>query len=176
MKPDQILIVPRRTSYTPARARSDLEAWPLLWDQPDAEVEISVVFTADLPLARALFADWKARRNPVKIGGPALDDPGGPFIPGRYVKPGITFTSRGCPNACPWCYVGPREGKLRTLDIQPGNVIQDNNFLACPKEHRRKVYSMLRRQKAVAFRGGLEACRLTDWDLDEMRSLRLSEL
>jgi hypothetical protein len=47
----------------------------------------------------------------------------------------------------------------------------DNNFLATPKDHRERVYSMLRNQKSVSFNGGLESRRLTDWDAEQILSM-----
>ena len=124
------------------------------------------------------FAWEAATDKPVKIGGPAFDDPcTGEFVPGRYIREGVTFTSRGCCNNCKFCFVPKREGKLRELkEVTPGNIIQDNNFLACGREHRARVYDMLKTQKAICFQGGLEAARLTDWDIEEMRGLRIAEL
>lgn len=124
------------------------------------------------------FAWEAATDKPVKIGGPVFDDPcTGEFVPGRYIREGVTFTSRGCCNNCKFCFVPKREGKLRELkEVAPGNIIQDNNFLACGREHRARVYDMLKTQKAICFQGGLEAARLTDWDIEEMRGLRIAEL
>ena len=36
-------------------------------------------------------------------------------------------------------------------------MIQDNNFLQCSKQHKDKVFEMLKKQKGICFRGGLEA-------------------
>lgn len=149
---------------------------PELWIPPHKEVHVSCTFTWDKPKAEYLAESWRAIGSKVKIGGPAYNDPGGEFTPGMYTRKGITTTSRGCPNQCKFCFVPKREGKLRELEIKEGNEIQDNNFLACSKEHRRKVYDMLRTQRQIEFIGGLEAARLTDWDLEEIRKLRIAEL
>lgn len=149
---------------------------PGLFIPPHKQVHISCVFTWQKPQAEYLAECWRAIGAEVKIGGPAFDDPGGGFAPGMYVRSGITFTSRGCPNNCKFCHVPRREGKIRELDIKAGSEIQDNNFLACSKHHRQKVYDMLRTQKAIRFVGGLESNRLTDWDIEEMRKLRIKEL
>jgi len=141
------------------------------------EVHVCCVFTWDKPKAEWLYSQWKEMTDkPVKLGGPAYDDPGQEYEPGMYVRHGITFTSRGCPNNCSFCFVPKREGKIRELEIKAGNEIQDNNFLACSDVHRRKVYEMLSKQKAIRFVGGLEAARLTDWDIEELRKLRIKEL
>lgn len=164
-----------QTSNTP----TDEYCWigePGLFIPEHKEVHISCVFTWDKPKAEYLAECWRTIGSKVKLGGPAYDDAGGEFVPGMYVRKGITFTSRGCPNNCKFCHVPRREGKIRELNIVEGNDIQDNNFLACSKEHRRKVYDMLKNQKAIRFVGGLEANRLTDWDVEEMRKLRIKEL
>jgi hypothetical protein len=170
-----IRVFPRRTNNTPV---DDLVFFdePGLFIPPHDEVHISCCFTWDKPKAEYLAAQWETVSRRVKLGGPAYDDPGGEFIPGMYVRKGITTTSRGCPNNCKFCFVPKREGKLREIEIHLGNEIQDNNFLACSIPHRRKVYDMLRTQKAIRFVGGLEAARLTDWDIEEMRSLRIRKL
>lgn len=70
-----------------------------------------------------------------------------------------------------------REGKLREIaNFAAGNIIQDNNFLACSKEHKSKVYEMLKGQKEISFRGGLEPALLSDWDIEQMQGLRISDL
>ncbi len=142
------------------------------------EVHVVAIFTWDLAAATDLRLAWMDKTDkPVRMGGPALDDPcSGAFVPGRYVAPGITFCSRGCNNQCPWCFVWRREGKLRETEIVPGNVLQDNNFLQCSEQHRRKVYDMLKTQRHIDFRGGLEVTRLTDWDIQGMQGLRIHEL
>ncbi len=171
-----IRVFPNKTSFAPSDELC-------FFDEPDLipvhdEVHICTVFTWDKEKAMELQQTWAERTNkPVILGGPAFDDPcTGEFIPGRYVAPGITFTSRGCPLSCPWCFVPKREGPLREIEIKAGHVIQDNNFLACSPAHRRKVYDMLKSQRQIDFKGGLEVNRLSDWDIEEMRSLRIREL
>lgn len=175
-----IRVFPKKTSFTPTDEYCFFGEPPFPAFIPaHDEVHVVVVFTWDIERGRNLKAAWEeATDKPVKIGGPAFDDPcTEEFVPGRYIKSGVTFTSRGCSNNCPFCFVPKREGQLRELpDFVPGNIIQDNNFLACSKEHRAKVYEMLKTQKAISFRGGLEAARLTDWDIEQMRNLRIADL
>lgn len=167
----RLLVVPRRTSQTP------VEAWvgePDMFSHP-SHVDISVVFTRDIPLAKTLQSMWETV-CPTQIGGPAFDDSGGEFVPGKFVARGIVHTSRGCPKRCPFCYVPKREGNIRILPIHPGNVIQDNNLLACPQEHIEKVFEMLRHQHSIRFLGGIDKDFLRDWHIDRMRGLRVREI
>lgn len=141
------------------------------------EVHICCVFTWDIERAKELQAQWQSKTDrPVLMDGPAFGNSNGNFVPGMYVKTGVAFTSRGCPNHCSFCFVPKREGKIRELPIVPGNIVQDNNFLACSKEHRQKIYDMLKGQHSIEFKGGLEAARLTDWDIEQMRGLKIHSL
>ncbi len=167
-------VFPRQTNQTPLDDLTFFDG-PGLWVPDHDEVHISCVFTWDIPRAEQLAEAWTGKA-PVKLGGPAYDDPGGEFIPGLYTRKGIVHTSRGCRNSCSFCFVPKREGKIRELEIKEGNEIQDNNFLACSKQHRQKVYTMLSQQKAIKFIGGLEANLLTVWDIEEMLKLRIHEL
>lgn len=145
--------------------------------RPEAdEVHISTVFTWDISRSQYLKECWSQYYPMVKVGGPAYGDPGGEFEPGKYIKPGVTITSRGCPNKCGFCLVPEREGNIRELEIYPGNIIQDNNILACSKEHLKKVFAMLKEQRDIIFLGGLEASRVTDWIAEELDKLRIDEL
>jgi hypothetical protein len=90
------------------------------------------------------------------------------FIPGKFLKPGYTITSRGCDggNSCFFCMVPVREGPVRELPVRQGRNILDDNLLACPEIHIRKVFQMLERQKKLHrrtyFTGGLEAIRVRE--------------
>lgn len=65
---------------------------------------------------------------------------------------------------------------MRALPVFPGNVIQDNNFLAASRQHKERVFDMLRAQHAVCFRGGLEADLIDDHFVNNVTSLRIKEL
>lgn len=84
---------------------------PLLLPSAD-EVHISVSFTWDIVEANRLRRAWAQHYKCVKVGGPAWFSSCNGFTPGLYIKDGITFTSRGCNNHCPWCLVPFSEGKL----------------------------------------------------------------
>ena len=131
------------------------------------EVHISCTFTCDKSRAEQLAEKWSRIGKPVLLGGPAYDDRGGEFIPGRYLKQGCVITSRGCPGKCWFCDVWRREGPICELPITEGYVILDNNLLACSETHVRAVFNMLSRQeKKARFSGGLEAALLKPWHVD----------
>jgi MoaA/NifB/PqqE/SkfB family radical SAM enzyme len=98
------------------------------------------------------------------------------FVPGLYVRKGITFTSRGCNYNCPWCTVREREGNFREIPITEGNEIQDNNILLSSWSHWDKVIAMLKTQKAIRFVGGLDSRLLTSRHVEDLRCLRIKEL
>jgi hypothetical protein len=168
-----MLVVPRKTTYTPAGA---WVGYPDILSPHDENIDISVVFTWDIPYAKKLHEAWTDWGCTVRMGGPAFDDPGNTFTPGQYVKNGVVFTSRGCVRDCPWCYVPKREGKIRELPIVAGHIVQDNNVLACSRNHQVKVFEMLKTQRAIAFKGGLDPRILTDWFVEQVRGLRIHEL
>ena len=170
-----IRVFPRRTSFTPVDDYAFVGAPPMI--RPDAdEIRVSCTFTWDIEQAKKLAQAWGQYYH-TQVGGPALDDPGNSFVPGMYIKAGVTFTSRGCNNQCPWCLAPKREGRLREIvDFAGGNIIQDNNFLQCNRSHTDKVFQMLRSQRHIGFLGGLDA-RLLKWkDAEELRSLNIYQL
>jgi len=170
-----IRVFPRRTRATPTDPLSYVGP-PDLFAEAD-EVHISVTFSWDLPAAERLAREWK-HVAPVKLGGPATGMPGGPFEPGQYLRDGYTITSRGCPNRCWYCGVWRREGQeVRPLPIRDGWNVLDDNLLACPEEHIRAVFAMLKRQTERAqFTGGMEAARLEPWHVDALRELRPKQI
>jgi hypothetical protein len=144
---------------------------PGFFDEAD-EIHISVAFTQDKPKAEWLAHQWE-RIAPVKIGGVAYGDPGTEFIPGKYIKHGYTFTSRGCPRKCWFCSVWKRDPVPRLLPIQEGWNILDDNLLACPRPHVETVFAMLGKQKGrVEFTGGLEAMALEDYQVGLLADLK----
>jgi hypothetical protein len=133
---------------------------------------VDVTFTADKPRAESLAEDWRSV-GPVKVGGVAYGDPGQEFVTGRYIKPGYTFTSRGCPRRCWFCSVWKRDPIPRLLPIQDGWDVLDDNLLACPEDHVRAVFAMLARQgRQVQFTGGLEALALQDYQVGLLADLK----
>lgn len=168
-------VFPTRTKMSP----SDPDAYfgaPGLFTPRYDEVHVSTIFTWDIPKAIQLAAAWRSHGK-VSLGGPAFGDGGGEFVAGRYIKNGVTITSRGCPNQCSFCLVPEREGRLKELDpIVPGNIVQDNNLLACSKEHLRKVFAMLSKQHRIDFAGGFEAARVTEEIVDQLADFSVYQI
>ena len=163
-------VFPRKTKASP----DDELAYfgpPGLFAEAD-EVHIDVTFTWDIPRAEWLEKQWR-HVAPVRLGGVAYGDPGAEFVPGRYIKPGYTFTSRGCPRRCWFCSVWKRDPTPRLLPIQDGWNILDDNLLACPEDHVRQVFRMLGRQhRRIEFTGGLEALALQDYQVELLANLK----
>lgn len=172
-----IRVFPRQTSYTPNDSYAFVGPPPILLPE-HREVHVSCVFTWDKAEVRELAFQWEGRTDrPVRLGGPAFGTPvEGGFTPGLYVRPGVVFTTRGCDNHCPWCGVPRLEGSLRELEITPGNIIQDNNFLQSSRAHKEKVFAMLKTQRAVCFKGGLEPALLDAHFIDAVCGLRIHQL
>lgn len=164
-------VFPTKTSNSP----DDPDAYfgpPELFMPDYDEIHVSVAFTWDIKRARELKKQWEAIA-PVKIGGPAIDGEGDSFTPGQYLRKGITITSRGCPNSCPWCFV---KKPLTELEIHPGSNLLDNNILACSKNHQDKVFQMLASQFQIHLNGGLEAARIDDYVIERLRGIRIRRL
>ena len=165
-----VRVFPRHTKATP----NDTLAYfgpPDLLATAD-EVHVDCTFTYDKPAAERLAEQWR-HVAPTKIGGVAYGDPGQEFVPGRYIRHGYGFTSRGCPRRCWFCSVWKRDPVPRLLPIVDCWNILDDNLLACPRPHVEAVFAMLRRQKRpVEFTGGLEALSLQDYQVDLLASLK----
>lgn len=80
-------VFPRKTNATPQDELAFFGTPPLLLLPEIDEVHVSVTFTYDKQIAEDLAEEWRLAGVPVKIGGPAYDDPAdGEFIPGMYLK------------------------------------------------------------------------------------------
>jgi len=170
-----IRVFPRITNGTPVDDEVFVTAPPLIPidDIEDRDVYVSCTFTWDRKYAEWLADQWSMHGFNVKLGGPAYDDPGGEFVPGRFLKKGYTITSRGCNNNCWFCFTWKREGKIRELPIREGWRVLDSNLLQCSERHIRAVFAMLKRQDPmpVGFLGGFEASLLEDWHVDLLLQL-----
>lgn len=163
-------VFPRRTKATPDDELAFTTTPPKQLPEID-EVHVSVAFSYDMEKAEQLAEAWRRLGVPVKIGGPAFNEPGGDFVPGLYLKHGYVITSRGCPNRCPFCSVPAREGyAIRELPITEGWNVLDDNILASSETHIKKVFDMLKNQpEPPIFTGGLEARLLKPWHVDLLR-------
>lgn len=171
-----IRVFPKRTKWTPTDDLAFIGDPPLFRPQ-NMPVRISVTFTWDIEEGQRLFRAWSDHYSDVQIGGPAFGDHGSEFVPGRYIKNGVTITSRGCCKHCAWCFVPAREGKVRELQVKDGWIIQDNNLLACSMGHIKTVIEMLKRQKHPAeFKGGLDATLLTESHRSLFDEIRIKEM
>jgi hypothetical protein len=174
-----IRVFPRKTSATHDDEDVRIACPPGLFDEAD-EVHIPVLFTWDKQTAERLAELWE-QVAPVRVGGPAYDDPGGLFVPGLYVKKGYVMTSRGCPNRCWFCSVPKREGTIREIPTTEGHNLLDSNILACSDNHIKAVFMMLEQgkklyKKPVEFTGGLEAKRMKLWVATSLKELKPKQL
>ena len=169
-------VFPRKTKATPDDDLVFVGDPPndLFFTMPEEvkEIHVSVAFSWDKVRAEQMAENWRTFGLPVKIGGPAYGQRSGEFVPGRYLKEGWTFTSRGCPNHCWFCRVWRDCGGLQELEIQDGWIIADDNVLATSRDHFTAVCEMLKHQPHSArFVGGLEAKILTDWHVEKLREV-----
>lgn len=175
-------VFPRITKATPTDELA-FTGGPPMFELDVDEVHVSVAFTYDMKDAEWLAMQWRSIGVPVKMGGPAYNERGGEFIPGRYLKQGYVITSRGCPNRCVYangqkCMVPEREGnKLRELQIKDGWNVLDDNILACSDDHINEVFEMLKRQdKKPEFTGGLEAKILKKWHAERLHEIKTARM
>lgn len=174
-----IRVFPRKTRWTPTDALAFVGRPTLdrIASLPELPVLVSAAFSWDREEAHRLGREWSAFFSDVKVGGPAFGDPGGVFVPGRFIKEGVTITSRGCPKRCPWCFAWRREGDVRELPIADGWIEQSNNLLACSRQHVEGVFEMLSRQtNPVVISGGLDIDFLQAWHRPLIDSIRYEEL
>lgn len=172
-------VFPNRTNMTPTDRLAFVGDPPFALFRPPAdEVHVSVAFIWDIEGGRRLAEAWGQFYPVVKLGGPAFGSPVDEFISGRYIQSGVTFTTRGCNNSCPWCLAWCREGRLVELDpIVPGHTVQDNNLLQASRAHLDRVFAMLRQQpKPITFAGGLDVDLIDDWVVDRLGELRIRRL
>lgn len=133
---------------------------------------LSVPFTWLMNEAKKIASLHKGK---VLIGGPGTMEPTEcpGFEPILFHNPAATFTTRGCPNRCPFCAVPNIEGDLIEIrDFRPAPVICDNNLLAASRAHIRRVVDKLKVFPIVDFNQGLEARRFTPEVADILGGLR----
>jgi len=69
-----------------------------------------------------------------------------------------------------------RKGLIEFDNFPEGNIIQDNNILSCSNRHWRLVVSMLKKQRAIEFKGGLDKNLITPKIAEDLRGLRIKTL
>jgi len=138
-------------------------------------IYLSVPFTWLAEKARMIAEEWKGKGFTVEMGGPGFMEPTSCelFEPVLFHNPCATFTTRGCPNACPWCAVPKLEPEFKEIrDFRPAPVVCDNNLLAASWGHIKRVVERVRDFTMVDFNQGLEAFRFTFQVARELGKLR----
>ncbi len=147
---------------------------------------LSVPFTWLLPEARRLARE---HHGPVYAGGPAVDLMPGylsasaiigepcPVPPLAMHNPLATFTTRGCPNRCPFCAVPRIEGPFRELADWPVRpIVCDNNLLASSRRHFDTVIDRLKALPWVDFNQGLDARLFTPHHARRIAELKAAKV
>lgn len=133
---------------------------------------LSVPFTWLMEEANGIAADWKGK---VRIGGPGVMQPTDceGFEPVLFHNPCATFTTRGCPNFCPFCAVPKLEPNFYEIpDYRPAPAICDNNFTAASRKHQERVVEKQKVFRLTDFNQGLEAKEFTPELADLLGKLR----
>ena len=166
-------VFPARTRATPTDELAFVGPPDMFVRELDiTRVNVSVTFTWQKNAAERLAKQWEAIA-PVQVGGVAYGQVGDDFTPGKYVRDGYIFTSRGCPRKCFFCKVWHTHPTPILFPIVDGWNIMDDNLLACPRQHVENVFGMLRRQqRRIEFTGGLEARALEDYQVGLLADLR----
>lgn len=93
------------------------------------------------------------------------------------------FLTRGCPNACGFCIVSEKEGRVsrKVADLsdwwdgQKNIVLMDPNILAC-KGHAALFEQLIDSGAIVDFNQGLDARLLTISDVMQLRRMKIKEI
>ena len=93
------------------------------------------------------------------------------------------FLTRGCPNACPFCIVSGKEGRVskKVADLsewwngQKNIVLMDPNLLAC-KEHMDLLGQLADSGAWVDINQGLDARLLTPQNIEAIKRLKIKEI
>jgi hypothetical protein len=148
-----------------------------MWSLRCEKAYLSAIFTTDLNRLCEEANKLKSAGVEVEIGGPAPTAMPGYVEKQCGIKPHVrldnrfecvkgnfsmSFTSRGCPNHCPWCIVPKIEIEAieyHDFAIPVGNnpIISDNNILATSVEHQQLVVKRLRGVRNLDINSGFEA-------------------
>jgi hypothetical protein len=67
-------------------------------------------------------------------------------------------------------------GQITRIADMPGQYHSGNNFLQTSRAHKDKVFDMLRTQRGICFKGGLQCDLIDDHFINAVTSLRIKEL
>jgi len=157
----------------------DIASW-----QIGKTLYLSVVFSWDVARAVKMAKEHKGK---VVAGGPAamlnreafdgvaeVRDACEEVEPILFHNPLASYSSRGCPNKCPFCAVPKIEGALREVpSFRPAPMMCDNNFLATSWKHQKRVVDKLTRFPLVDFNQGLDARLFCRERADNLGRLKL---
>lgn len=95
----------------------------------------------------------------------------------------VAMTSRGCPNACSFCHVTPKEGRcsMKVADVsdfwngQKLIVSLDPNLTAC-REKRDLMRQYRETGARINFSQGLDIRLLNDADIEDLNGMRLKSV
>ena len=133
---------------------------------------LSVPFTWLMDEADHLAKEWKGKAI---IGGPGVMSPTEceGFEPLLFHNPCATFTTRGCPNRCPFCAAWHLEPDYYEIpNYRPAPVICDNNFTAATQKHQESVIEKQKIFRLTDFNQGLEASGFTPELADLLGTIR----
>lgn len=93
------------------------------------------------------------------------------------------FLSRGCPNACPFCIVSPKEGRksYKVADLsewwsgQKNIVLCDPNLLAC-REHMDLLRQLADSKAWVDINQGFDARLLTEENIEAIKQIKIKDI
>lgn len=93
------------------------------------------------------------------------------------------FLTRGCPNACPFCIVSGKEGRVsrKVADLsewwsgQKNIVLMDPNLLAC-REHMELLGQLVDSKSLVDINQGLDARLLNQENIRALNQIRIKEV
>lgn len=170
---DRIATQLRSEGHQVTLSPAQVDMWSIFCDK----AYFSVIFTWDLPRLCHDVNLVKSRGIEVEIGGPAatalpqyvIEQTGlTPYIglderfehtPGEYQA---TFTSRGCPRACPFCLVSKLEGRKIieydefTIPIGQNPFVSDNNILLTSWGHQHLVVDKLKHVRKLDINSGFD--------------------
>lgn len=95
----------------------------------------------------------------------------------------VAMTSRGCPNGCSFCHVGPKEGKcsVKVADVkdfwngQKLIEVMDPNITAC-REKRDLMAQYADTGAKINFNQGLDIRLLNDEDIADLNRMKLKDV